>query len=307
MKLATVALVIALTAGYAVGQSEAPTLRIVTESPNLPSELFYGDIKVKPVRLRPGTNTVITINDSDFFVHQHYVDFLSRMPDQEGFNFWVNEIASCGANPSCVDFRRINTSGAFFLSIEFRNTGYFVYRLHKASFGDFPRYQSFVPDTREVAKDVVVNQGNWQDQLQANQQAFSNAWVTRPEFVAEYGNLSGSAFVDAILLKAGLTQGDVPYNQIVAALNASNNSTAGRATALRAIIDSPSFDQKEKNPAFVLMQYFGYLRRDPDAAPDNNFDGFNFWLNKLNQFGGDFHAAEMVKAFIVSGEYKGRF
>ncbi len=306
MKLATVALIIALTAVCAVGQTE-PTLRIVTESPNLPSELFYGNIKVKPVRLRPGTNTVITINDSDFFVHQHYVDFLSRMPDQQGFNFWVSEIAGCGANPTCVEFRRINTSGAFFLSIEFRGTGYFVYRLNKASFGEFPKYQAFMPDTREVAKDIVVGQGNWQDQLEMNQVAFANAWVTRPEFVAEYGTKTGSDFVDAILLKAGLTQSDIPYQTIVNALNASNNSAQGRATALRAIIDSPAFDQKEKNPAFVLMQYFGYLRRDPDAAPDNDLTGFEFWLNKLNQFGGDFHAAEMVKAFIVSGEYNARF
>ena len=49
------------------------------------------------------------------------------------------------------------------------------------------------------------------------------------------------------------------------------------------------------------MEYFGYLRRDPDTA------GFNFWLNKLNAFGGNFIAAEMVKAFITSNEYRQRF
>ncbi len=103
-----------------------PTLRIVTEVPNLPSELFYGDIRVKPLRLRPGTNTPITINDADFFVHQQYVDFLSRMPDTTGFNFWVNEIETCGSNAACIDLLRNNTSGAFFLSIEFQQTGYLV-------------------------------------------------------------------------------------------------------------------------------------------------------------------------------------
>jgi hypothetical protein len=55
------------------------------------------------------------------------------------------------------------------------------------------------------------------------------------------------------------------------------------------------------------MQYFGYLRRNPDDAPDNNFTGFDFWLGKLNQFGGDYRAAEMVKAFINSPEYRARF
>jgi hypothetical protein len=84
-------------------------------------------------------------------------------------------------------------------------------------------------------------------------------------------------------------------------------SSAARAIGLRTIIESAAFDTLEKNRAFVLMQYLGYLRRDPDAAPDNNLDGFNFWLNKLNQHNGDFHAAEMVKAFIVAGEYQARF
>ena len=59
--------------------------------------------------------------------------------------------------------------------------------------------------------------------------------------------------------------------------------------------------------AFVLMQYFGYLRRNPNDAPDTNFDGYNFWLNKLTQFNGDFVQAEMVRAFIDSSEYRRRF
>src|SRR3954463_4531883 len=105
--------------GYA---QSPPTLRIVTETPGLPSELFYGNIKVKPLRLRPGTNTPITINDADFFVSQQYVDFLSRFPDQSGFNFWTGEITGCNSDPACTDIKRINVSGAFFLSIEFKET-----------------------------------------------------------------------------------------------------------------------------------------------------------------------------------------
>ena len=63
----------------------------------------------------------------------------------------------------------------------------------------------------------------------------------------------------------------------------------------------------ELNPAFVLLQYYGYLRRNPTDVPDNNDDGYQFWLAKLNQFGGDFVKAEMVKAFLSSAEYRNRF
>jgi hypothetical protein len=49
------------------------------------------------------------------------------------------------------------------------------------------------------------------------------------------------------------------------------------------------------------------LRRNPDDAPDTNFGGWQFWLDKLNQFNGNFINAEMVKAFLVSGEHRQRF
>jgi hypothetical protein len=279
----------------------------VTEVPNLPSELFYGNIRVKPLRLRPGTNAPITINDADFFVHQQYVDFLSRMPDTSGFNFWVNQITGCGGNAACIDGQRVNSSGAFFLSIEFNQTGYFVYRLHKGSFGDLPRYATFMPDTRQVATNVIVGQGDWQGTLAANQTAFANAWVDRPAFLAQYPtSLPAVQYATNLIGTAGLT-GQLDPSVVVNAMGAGYPSSAARAIGLRTIIESAAFDTLEKNRAFVLMQYLGYLRRDPDAAPDNNLDGFNFWLNKLNQHNGDFHAAEMVKAFIVAGEYQARF
>ena len=63
----------------------------------------------------------------------------------------------------------------------------------------------------------------------------------------------------------------------------------------------------ETNKAFVLMQFFGYLRRNPNDAPDANHSGYNFWLKKLNDNGGDFRRAQMVQAFIDSIEYRNRF
>src|SRR5205085_12040123 len=107
---------------------EAATLQIVTSDPNLPSDLFYGNVKVKPLRVRPGTNPpqFITIDDADFFTQEQYIDFLSRMPDSSGFQFWLGQITGCGSNAACTSVARINTSGAFFLSIEFQQTGYLV-------------------------------------------------------------------------------------------------------------------------------------------------------------------------------------
>ncbi|MBC7931193.1 MAG: DUF4214 domain-containing protein, partial [Rubrivivax sp.] len=74
-----------------------------------------------------------------------------------------------------------------------------------------------------------------------------------------------------------------------------------RAGVLMKIVENADNIRREFNPAFVEMEYFGYLRRTPDAA------GFKFWLDKLNSFGGDFRKAEMVKAFLTSAEYRGRF
>src|SRR5260221_14293180 len=102
MKIGVALLIIALTSISALAQ--APTLHIVTETPGLPSDLFYGSVKVKPVRLRPGTNTAITIADYDFFIQQQYIDFLRRFPEPScpqlapakcGLDFYVPILQGC--------------------------------------------------------------------------------------------------------------------------------------------------------------------------------------------------------------------
>ena len=80
-----------------------------------------------------------------------------------------------------------------------------------------------------------------------------------------------------------------------------------RAQVLRAIAEDQDLAKAELGRAFVLMQYFGYLRRNPGDGPDSDYTGYDFWLNKLNQFNGDYVAAEMVKAFLNSAEYRARF
>ena len=315
MKFAVAFLITAFTALTAWGQ--APTLRIVTEVPNLPSELFYGDIKVKPLRLRPGTNTPITINDSDFFVHQQYVDFLNRFPDQSGFDFWVNQINSCGGNADCIAGQRDNSSGAFFLSIEHQETGFLVERMYRVAYGNatgtstfggshqvsvpIVRRSEYLPDTLQLSNGVIIGQPGALEKLEANKVAYANDFVNRSRFTTAYPlSLSTAAFVDAVNATAGNPLSASEKSNLV-------NGGFTRGQIVRQIAEHSAVVNAEKNPAFVLMQFLGYLRRDPNVGPDTDYTGYDFWLQKLNNHGGDFHAAQMVRSFIVSGEYLNRF
>jgi hypothetical protein len=256
------------------------------------------------------------IDDSQFFIRQHYRDFLNREPDAAGLTFWTNEIASCGTDRQCVEAKRINVSAAFFLSIEFQETGYLVYRMYKSAYGDPPgapvpiTFSEFLADTREIGQGVVVNQSGWQQALENNKQAFTAEFVQRPRFVSAYpASLPPDQFVNQLFANAGVTPSAA--NRAAAINEFGSAVTSGdagaRARALRDVAENTTLAQQEFNRAFVLMQYFGYLRRNPNDSPDSNFDGYNFWLNKLNSFSGDSVQAEMVKAFITSDEYRRRF
>ena len=113
----------------------------------------------------------------------------------------------------------------------------------------------------------------------------------------------------APLLQRGRPAGAAAAERNAALAAFGTGSVAGRAAALRSVSESVSFDNAEKSRAFVLIQYYGYLRRNPNDAPEQNlnFAGWNFWLGNLNAFGGNFVSAEMVKAFISSTEYRQRF
>jgi uncharacterized protein (TIGR03118 family) len=412
-----------------------------------------------------------SIDTTPFFVRQQYLDFLNREPDAAGLAFWINNIDSCGAVAQCREVRRIDTSAAFFLSIEFQRTGILSILANKAAFGSLPQgppgvpvlYGQFEKDTQQLQKDLVFGTPTFDAQLEANKTAYFNDFVNRPEFISAYSTLSNADYVDALLTNAGITptqvrlfvtnltngqevpptvptlsgggarpasfgtarfqfnaaqtamtmnatinnidvgnaqtadtndnlaaahihagaavapgvngsvvwgffgapfndnnpndsvntpfssgvggtfigkwdapegngttlaaqlsnlregrayinfhtvqfgggeiRGNFPAadafrNSLVAGLN---SLTLTRAQVLRAVAESEEFALNEANRNFVLMEYFAYLRRDPDTA------GFNFWLNKLNLFNGNFRDAEMVKAFLSSSEYRQRF
>jgi len=238
-----------------------------------------------------------SLDTPEYFVRQHYLDFLGREPDESGFNFWSDQILSCGGDAQRIERRTINVSAAYFLSIEFQQTGGLVDGLYRASYGRRPMFAEFVPDQSTVAHNVIVGESSWAQTLEANKQAFVDAWVQRADFRAAYDGLGNAAFVDTLIAHAG-----AGFNGDRAALvSGLNNNTLTRATVLRQVVENEGFVKAKRNETFVMMQYFGYLRRDPDAS------GYQFWLNKLNQFGGNFEQAEMVKAFLVSGEYRDRF
>ena len=328
-------LVVIFAYGGVLAQSP-PTLRIVTETPGLPSDLFYGDIKVKPLRLRPGTNTAITIDDADFFAAQHYIDFLRRFPDAPGWAHWTGEITTCSNVGSrlpgetvekCIDRKRTNTSGAFVLSPEFQNIGGFVIRVYWGTLGKSeraqcpgvpqnlpascrPLYSEYLVDVAEVNKGIVVNDALVPDVINANKRAFVTKFMTRSDFQAAYGSLNATQFVDKLAATTGvplsssdraalITEAGTNRANVVFKMVEGTRTTTGGELIFETTYGE-QFYKKEFDPMFVFMEYIGYLRRNPDQ------DGFNHWLGKLRQFG-NFVDAEMVRAFIVSPEYRSRF
>ena len=217
--------------------------------------------------------------------------------------------------------QRINTSGAFFLSIEFQQTGYLVERFYKCAFGDatgsstlnsphkisvpIVRRHEFLSDTQLIGAGIVVLQPGWEQLLEQHKQSFAEDFVIRSRFVNDYpDSMSPADFVDKLNSRAGNPLSANDRNQLVSDLSAKMKT---RGQVLRAIAEHPTVVSSEFNRAFVLMQYFGYLRRNPNDAPDSDYTGYDFWLLKLNQFNGNYIDADMVKAFITSSEYRKRF
>jgi hypothetical protein len=306
-KFFTTCCLLAIFAASALAQGQTPpTLRVVTEDPNLPSELFYGDVKVKPVRLRPGTNQRITIDDSDFFIQQQYIDFLNRFPDGGGFTDWMNTLNSCSGDPNClygVNGKRTQVSRNFFLSQEFQGKGYYVFRFYKAAFGRLPFYEEVMPDMRSVTAPTA-------QEVRQKKAAYATSFAQRGEFQTAYGSLSNAAYVNALLGRYNVQSittidpqnPDAGSQVTLTAADLTNQLNAGtldRAKVLRAVVDSTQVSQAEFNSGFVAMQYYGYLRRTPESG------GYQAWLTHLNTHPNDFDS--MVRGFVDSTEYRNRF
>jgi plastocyanin len=242
------------------------------------------------------TAATVTINDNEasnganpvdgtpFFVRQQYIDFLNREPDPGGNAAWQSVINNCPPNNTTCD--RIHVSSSFFLSPEFQGRGYFVYRFYPVSFGRKPDFAEFVPDIAKVS-------GFLSDaELEAAKVAFIAEFMSRPAFVTKFNGLTDTQYVDTLLSTAQVTSQHRDF--WIAALG---NGTRTRATVLRDISESLEVYNKYFNQAFVVMQYFGYLRRDPDAF-------YIDWIAVLDSSGD--HRG-MVNGFMNSLEYRFRF
>ena len=252
----------------------------------------------------PSTAT-ITIVDNDtvpasqnpvdgvtFFVTQQYIDFLGRLPDTIGLANWTDTLGNCPNggfgefdNPTCD---RVHVSAGFFLSEEFRGRGYFAYKFYEVGFDRRPTYAEFVPDM------VQVGGPQSPESEVISKAVYTDAFAQRQEFKNRYDALSNSAYVDALE-----TNADVVLTDKAALVAALNGNQKTRAQVLREIVELPSVTDSFFIRAFVAMQYFGYLRRDPDTI------GYDNWVNTLTADPSNFR--HMIFGFIFSDEYRRRF
>jgi hypothetical protein len=161
-------------------------------------------------------------------------------------------------------------------------------------------------DAQQVGRGVVIGQPGADAILEANQQAYATQIEESAAFTTRFPLAQTAAeYVAALFASADVVPTAGETSAAVTAFGA--GGTAGRVAALRSVADSTSVRNAELNTSFVLMEYYGYLRRNPTDLPDVDDSGYQFWLNKLNSFGGNFQAAQMVKAFLDAAEYRHRF
>jgi hypothetical protein len=241
------------------------------------------------------------IDNQAFFIRQQYIDFLGRVAEPAGFNFWNNRMTNCPPGQICD---RTDTSQRFFQSDEFQARGFYVYRLFDEVLGRLPRYTEFVFDTARLNGYQTV-----QEQQQARD-AYLSDFINRDEFKALYGqylsaNLQtatdAAGFVNALSAKAGIT----PAAKQTLIDNLQNH-VKDPAHTVEDFIQTPEMSgvgSKFYDRGFIAMQYFSYLHRDPDTA------GLAFWYSQLIGANAP-HKQDyrfMVGGFINSDEYRFRF
>ena len=230
------------------------------------------------------------IDNTNFFVRQQYIDFLGREPDPLGFDGWTSTINNCSGDTTQCD--RIHVSQLFFQSDEFQSRGYYVYRFYPVAFGRKPFYAEFVPDLASVSGFLTPAE------LEAAKAKFAVDFSMRPSFTSIYNSpntpTGNQQYVDALLNTAGVTFSASTRQALIDGLN---NSSLSRGQVLRQIVDSQEVQSKFFNQAYAVMEYFGYLRREPDIF-------YLDWINTLNTTG---DARGMVTGFVNSTEYRQRF
>jgi subtilisin family serine protease len=245
------------------------------------------------------TKNPITVQE--FFIKQQYVDFLGRVAEPAGLQFWTDRMNNCPAGQVCD---RTDTAKRFFESDEFKERGYYVYKLYDAVLGRQPQYSEFVPD---VAR---LNGPQTPAEQRLGKDAYLQDLINKQEFRNLYGQFlspdglsatNASGFVDALITRSGIT----PASRQTLI----NNLQSGARTPAQTLEDfilTPEIHDVGTlyyDRAIITMQYFGFLRRNPDAG------GFNFWWNRVATPGSaQYHDyRELVNNFLRSDEYNFRF
>jgi len=230
----------------------------------------------------PATNA---IDDPSVFVCQHYHDFLNRQPDEIGFPRWLSILNNCAQGDTRCD--RIEVSSGFYRSEEFQMRGFFLYRFYAAALGRVPTYLEFMMDLSRTTGFLSAQQ------VEAGKVAFIQEFVTRQEFKSKYDSVTDpAAYVNALEQTA-----QVMLSNKQQLINDLQTGAKTRADVLRAVAESVEVTAKYYNQAFVVMEYFGYVRRDPDIL-------YLDWVRTLNETG-DYRT--MINGFLNSTEYRGRF
>jgi uncharacterized repeat protein (TIGR01451 family) len=288
------------TLHFAAGEtSKTISIPIVDDNFSEGNESFTLTLS-NPVGATLGSTSAATITITDnantagnpidavpFFVRQNYIDFLGREPDSFGNKGWQDMLNNCAAGDITCD--RIEVSSRFFRSAEFQERGYFVYRFYSASLGRKPNYEEFIPDVAKVSGFLT------DAEKEANKVAFVDEFMARTEFRNRYDSqTTPAAYVDALLTTAGLPTHPSRAGWIAGLTNA----TLTRARVLRELAESKELSDKYFVEAFVVMQYFGYLRRNPDSF-------YKDWIAIMNQNPANYR--NMVNGFMNSTEYRARF
>jgi hypothetical protein len=279
------------------------------------------------------TGGTLAIDDPSIFIRQQYLDFLNREPEpgpdgvygtsDDPMNFYLNILNGCAASDAeCIRYARGALSGNFFRSPEFQRKGSYVANLTNITIGqrartaaelddatkvERPHYSEFIADLASIstANDDAALTDALKDQLAV-------AWLQRTEIQQKFpSSLTNQEFVQKLESTAGVSLAN--ESTLIANLNSGSQS---RAQVLRAVAESAEVSNKFYKPNFVMMEYFGYLRRDPEdchnaanwAGADPNQCGYIFHNNRFNlSADADFIENIIVRGFIESPEYRARF
>ena len=308
---------ISLTSPFMAVDSESLTLHqfgtpypVISFDVHVAPHAMFGDYSIRlqansgevayvagAVTIDPGVNfsSLNPADDPQFFIAQHYRDFLGRAPDPERAKSWIQDLENCDSSIGCLSERRIDVSAAF-LETEFLETWSYIYRLYKVALGRRPTLLEFNRDKLQITTDRA--------NLENYKRAFAKSLVLRPEFLRKYSaRLKADQFVELLLSSVSqVSQVDLSNDRAnLAALH--DGTSTGRAEIILLAAANTSVAERENGQALALLPYFGYLRREPDEA------GLQSWLNT---FAGEktsnpssFRA--MICAFITSSEYQSRF